>query len=233
MGRQQKGTGVSEYNKIGGTGKYTDFLQESLFVTPATDAAIKEQQSFNWGDMDPARDVLACFAGLDSTSEHGFDTSKRFTTMLDELTACKHADDEHLANCIKWKDFVSSSDEMVIVKGISFTSLCNHHVVPFMGVAHVAYVPSGKVAGLSKFARVVRHFARQLQVQENLTMEIAEYLVEVLAPRGVGVVIEAEHLCMTIRGVQSPGTRTVTSTMTGVFADHSRTAKAEFLSFIR
>jgi GTP cyclohydrolase I len=122
---------------------------------------------------------------------------------------------------------------MVVVRNITFTSLCNHHVVPFMGVAHIAYVPKNAVAGLSKFARVVRHFGRQLQVQERLTAEIADFLEGTLSPRGVGVVVEAEHLCMTIRGVHSPGTLTTTSAMRGVFSDHDRTAKAEFLNLIR
>jgi GTP cyclohydrolase I len=179
-----------------------------------------------------AGQLLVRFAGLEG-GEHGNDTPMRFLKMLDELTACKDSSQEHVDNCIKWKMFPAEGDEMVVVRNITFTSLCNHHVVPFMGVAHIAYVPKNAVAGLSKFARVVRHFGRQLQVQERLTAEIADFLEGTLSPRGVGVVVEAEHLCMTIRGVHSPGTLTTTSAMRGVFSDHDRTAKAEFLNLIR
>src|SRR4051812_47218547 len=102
-------------------------------------------------------------------------------------------------------------DELVVASGIPFHSLCEHHLLPFHGVAHVAYLPGDRILGLSKLARVVELFARRLQVQERLTMQVARWLEEHLAPRGVGVVIEAEHLCMSLRGVRKPGTRTVTS----------------------
>jgi GTP cyclohydrolase I len=134
---------------------------------------------------------------------------------------------------IKWKDFPSEADEMVIVEAIPFTSLCAHHVLPFIGVAHVAYIPQGKIAGLSKFARVVKHFAARLQVQEELTGQIAHYLEDQLDPIGVGVVLKAEHLCMSIRGVQAVGTTTTTSCMLGAFGDHSKQARGEFLSLIK
>jgi GTP cyclohydrolase I len=128
--------------------------------------------------------------------------------------------------------FPATKQDMVIVKDIPFVSVCNHHIVPFAGVAHVAYIPDEVVAGLSKFARAVRYFSKQLQVQEELTDDIADFLEENLHPLGVGVIMSAEHMCMTIRGVQTPGTRTITSTMRGAFADHTKTAKAEFLQFI-
>jgi len=152
--------------------------------------------------IEAAEVLLRLAAKLDINDMHGTDTPTRFVHMLKELT-------EPVP--IKWKAFQNDGmDEMIIVRNIPFVSLCNHHVV-------------------SKFARVVQHFAKALQVQERLTMQIANFLQENLQPRGVAVVMEAEHLCMTIRGVQSPGTRTYTAAMKGVFTDHDRTAKAEFL----
>lgn len=173
--------------------------------------------------------VLAQHAGLDVETEHGADTPKRFAAMLDEVTKCKDC----TGSCIKWKVFKSDVDQMVVVNRIPFASVCNHHVVPFVGHAWVGYVPDGTVAGLSKFARVVHHFARRLQVQEELTEDIASFLEEQLQPKGVIVVTEAEHLCMTIRGTQTPGTITRVVETRGVFADHGRTAKAEFLQGIK
>jgi GTP cyclohydrolase I len=118
-------------------------------------------------------------------------------------------------------------DELVLARGIPFTSLCEHHLLSFSGVAHVGYLPGERIVGLSKLARVVRHFARDLQVQERLTMQIANYLESALAPKGVGVVLEAEHLCMSIRGVQAPGARTVTSCLLGKLRDDAR-SREEF-----
>jgi GTP cyclohydrolase I len=182
-------------------------------------------------DQSATLGLLQNFAGL-KYDEHGKDTPKRFLSMLDELTQCRDNSDEHRDTCIKWKAFPSESDEMIIVEAIPFVSVCNHHVVPFIGVAHIAYVPDTVMAGLSKFGRVVQHFARQLQVQERLTKQVADYLEGALHPRGIGVIIRAEHMCMTIRGLRAPGTYTTTSSMRGVFADHDRTAKVEFLAFV-
>lgn len=120
-------------------------------------------------------------------------------------------------------------DELVVVRDIPFQSVCMHHVLPFHGVAHVAYLPGERILGLSKLARVVDLFARDLQLQERLTTQIANYLQERLAPKGVGVVLEAEHLCMSLRGVQKPGARTVTSALHGLVRDDPRT-RDEFLS---
>ncbi len=122
-------------------------------------------------------------------------------------------------------------DEMVIVKDIDFHSLCEHHLLPFFGRAHVAYIPNGKVVGLSKIPRLVEMFAKRLQVQERLTMEVAETLERVLRPKGVAVVIEAIHMCMMIRGVESPNASAVTSSIRGAFERDSKT-RAEFMTLI-
>lgn len=167
--------------------------------------------------------LLTEVTGLDPTSDHAKDTPRRFVEMLRELTT---------PGDIKWKTFPAPSDEMIVIKKIPFVSLCAHHIIPFMGHAWVGYVPDELIAGLSKFARVVQHFSRRLQVQETLTAQIADYLEDRLSPLGVAVVMEAEHMCMTIRGIQAPGVTTSTSAMRGVFADHARTAKAEFLNRI-
>jgi GTP cyclohydrolase I len=123
-------------------------------------------------------------------------------------------------------------DELVIARSIPFHSLCEHHLLPFHGVAHVAYLPGERILGLSKLARVVDLFARGLQVQERLTTQVADWVDERLAPKGVGVVLEAEHLCMTIRGVQKPGAVTVTSALRGLVRDDERT-RGEFLALTR
>jgi GTP cyclohydrolase I len=120
-------------------------------------------------------------------------------------------------------------DELVVATRIPFHSLCEHHLLPFVGVAHVGYLPGERIIGLSKLARVVELFARSLQVQERLTTQVARWLEEHLAPKGVGVVLEAEHLCMSLRGVQKPGARTVTSALHGRLRDDQRT-RQEFLA---
>ena len=123
-------------------------------------------------------------------------------------------------------------DELVVAGSIPFHSLCEHHLLPFTGVAHVAYLPGERIVGLSKLGRVVESFARRLQVQERMTVQIADWVEEFLQPRGVGVVLEAEHLCMSLRGVQKPGTVTVTSALHGLVRDDART-RQEFLAFTR
>ena len=120
-------------------------------------------------------------------------------------------------------------DELVLVRDIPFHSLCEHHLLPFHGIAHVAYLPGERIIGLSKLARVIELFARRLQVQERLTVQVADWLEKELSPKGVGVVLEAEHLCMTLRGVQKPGARTVTSALLGLVRDDPRT-RQEFLA---
>ena len=120
-------------------------------------------------------------------------------------------------------------DELVVARGIPFNSLCEHHMLPFHGVAHVGYLPGDRIVGLSKLGRVVELFARRLQVQERLTADVAAWIDEHLEPKGVGIVIEAEHLCMSLRGVQKPGTVTVTSALRGLVRDDPRT-RQEFLA---
>ena len=129
------------------------------------------------------------------------------------------------------KTFTQKYDEMVIVKDISFQSMCEHHLLPFIGQAHVAYLPNGKIVGLSKLARVVEVVSRRPQVQERITETVADLIEQELHPKGVGVVIEAEHFCMCMRGIRKPGSRTVTSAMRGGFkANHS--TRMEFMSLI-
>ena len=125
----------------------------------------------------------------------------------------------------------SCYDELVIARDISFHTLCMHHLLPFFGQAHVAYVPGEKIVGISKLGRVVEAFARDLQLQERMTVQIADWLEETLKPRGVGVVLSAEHTCMTIRGVRKPGTRTVTSAVRGSLRDDPR-ARQELFSLV-
>jgi GTP cyclohydrolase I len=162
--------------------------------------------------------------GADLDSEHLRETPRRVAGAYGELltpvpfSATTFPNDEHY-------------DELVLVEGIPFQSLCMHHLLPFHGVAHVAYLPGDRLIGLSKLARVVELFARDLQLQERLATQIADWLEGTLRPRGVGVVLEAEHLCMSLRGVQKPGARTVTSALRGGVKDDPRT-RAEFLSLI-
>jgi GTP cyclohydrolase I len=130
--------------------------------------------------------------------------------------------------------FAAEHDEMVMVRDIPFASFCEHHLVPFLGKAHVAYIPSttGRITGLSKLARVVDGYARRLQVQERMTSQIADSIERALDPRGVLVVIEAEHLCMSMRGIRKPGTLTVTSAVRGLFR-HDPATRAEAMAFVR
>jgi GTP cyclohydrolase I len=137
-----------------------------------------------------------------------------------------------IASLVNEAIFESDMDEMVIVKNIELYSLCEHHLLPFSGKCHVAYIPNGKVLGLSKIPRIVDAFARRLQIQENLTKEIAECILSVTNARGVGVIIEAQHFCMMMRGVEKQNSSMTTSMMLGLFRKNDRT-RAEFLNLIR
>jgi GTP cyclohydrolase IA len=156
-------------------------------------------------------------------------TPARVASMYEELFAgIDDAPERHLT-----VTFAADHDEMVMVRDIPFASLCEHHMVPFMGKVHVGYIPGddGRVTGLSKLARLVDSYARRLQVQERMTTQIADTIEKVLAPRGVLVVVEAEHLCMSMRGVKKPGTLTITSAVRGLFRDDPRT-RAEAMAYV-
>jgi len=166
-------------------------------------------------DADPTRD------GLEKTPE-------RIEKALDFLTQGYHQDPNEI---LRGALFEVDYDEMVIVKDIEMYSLCEHHMLPFFGKVHIAYIPDGKVIGLSKAPRLVDVFARRLQVQERMTRQIADAIQEAIRPQGVGVVIEARHLCMMMRGVEKQNSSTVTSAMLGVF--QKQNTRNEFLALIR
>jgi GTP cyclohydrolase I len=179
----------------------------------------------------PARDIAAAAAaaadfltalGLDLGHDSLRDTPSRMARAYAELLTPRE---------FKLTTFDNDDgyDELVIARSIPIRSMCEHHLLPFIGVAHVGYLPGSRILGLSKLARVVEMFAHGAQVQERLTKQIADWLIEELRPHGVGVVIEAEHLCMTLRGVQAMGSRTTTSTLLGTLRNDAR-SRAEFLA---
>lgn len=190
---------VEESNSKGDTRQASSAKRSSITDLVRAEAAVTE---------------LLSALGRDTASEHLADTPRRVAaSLVDMLTP---------------RDFTMTTfpndegyEELVLVRDIPFHSLCEHHLLPFRGVAHVGYVPGKRLVGLSKLARVVELFARDLQVQERLTQQISAYLTENLAPRGVGVVLEAEHLCMTMRGAQAAGSMTTTTAFTGVLANDS------------
>jgi GTP cyclohydrolase I len=174
--------------------------------------------------------TLLAWAGDDPAREGLLETPKRVVKSYEEFFKGYHMDPEEVLQ--KTFEEVEGYDEMVIVRDIALESHCEHHMVPFVGRAHVGYLPNKRVVGLSKLARVVEVYARRLQIQEKLTAQVADTIQRVLEPKGVAVVIEAEHQCMTTRGVRKPGSMTVTSRMLGAFREDHRTRK-EFLSMIR
>lgn len=166
--------------------------------------------------------------GEDPKREGLLDTPKRAAKAMQFLTQGYHQQlDEIVNNAI----FASDSDELVLIKDIELYSMCEHHMLPFVGRCHIAYLPSGKVLGLSKFARITDMYARRLQIQENLTKQIAEAVMQVTQAKGVGVIIEAKHMCMMMRGVQKQNSSMKTSVMLGSFRQDHRT-RTEFLSLI-
>jgi GTP cyclohydrolase IA len=163
--------------------------------------------------------------GRDPATQHLADTPRRVVDSFAEMLSGPQFDLTTFPND-------EGYDELVVATAIPVQSLCEHHLLPFTGVAHVGYLPGERILGLSKLARVLEMFARDLQVQERLTRQVADWLQEHLAPRGVGVVIEAEHLCMSLRGVRARGSRTTTSTLLGLLRDDVR-SRAEFLTLAR
>ena len=192
------------------------FLNETKIETPKESIA------------DLMRKVIALL-GEDPEREGLRKTPERFEKAMKFLTSGYH---QNLDNVLNGATFSVHYDEMVVVKDIEFFSLCEHHLLPFFGKAHVAYLPSKRVLGLSKIARLVNMYARRLQIQERMTSQIADAISEKISPEGVGVIIEARHLCMQMRGVEKQHGQAVTSAMLGSFR-HDKQTRDEFLSLVR
>ena len=175
------------------------------------------------------RAVLLFLEGIgeDPHREGLRETPQRVVRMCTEILSGMGVDPSQTIKVLE----AEGHNEIVLVKDIPFYSVCEHHLLPFLGVAHVAYIPQGRITGISKLARVVQIYARRLQVQERLTTAIAEAIMVALNPRGVMVVIEAEHLCMTMRGARTPGAKTVTSVVRGIFLENPAT-RAEAMALI-
>jgi len=180
-------------------------------------------------DAEEAVRVLLRWIGDDPNREGLIDTPKRYVNACTEWFAGYEADPAEILS--RTFEEVEGYDEMIILRNVRFNSHCEHHIVPIIGNAHVAYLPDTRVVGISKLARLVDVYAKRLQIQERLTVQIASTLNEVLKPRGVGVFIEATHGCMTTRGVGKPGVTMITSQMTGAFRDDSST-RQDFLAAI-
>ncbi|WP_143965916.1 GTP cyclohydrolase I FolE [Gordonia zhaorongruii] len=194
--------------------------------SPARDARADVQRpSIDIDAAEQAIHLLLGALGRDPSQTHLSETPRRVAGAFEEMLTPREFDLTTFPN-------ESGYDELVLVRDIHFSSLCEHHLLPFRGVAHVGYLPGKRILGLSKLARVVELFARDLQVQERLTMQVADWLEESLRPRGVGVLIEAEHMCMSIRGVRAPGTWTTTSALRGLLRE-SGPARGEFLELTR
>ena len=156
--------------------------------------------------------------GEEPNREGLLETPERIARMYEEI--CGGMDES--AEIHLQKTFTAENTEMVVEKDITFYSMCEHHLMPFYGKAHIAYIPDGKVVGLSKLARTVEVYAKRLQIQEKMTVQIADALMEYLAPKGVMVLVEAEHMCMTMRGIKKPGSKTVSVAVRGVFEENER-----------
>lgn len=194
------------------------------------EAAAASEQRPSREEAEAAVRTLIAWAGDDPQREGLLDTPKRVVRAYEELYSGYRAD----AGTILDRTFgeIGNFDDMVLVRDIEFYSHCEHHMVPFVGKAHVAYFPVERVVGLSKIARIVDIFARRLQTQEHLTSQITMAMDEILKPRGVAVLIEAEHMCMAMRGVRKQGASTVTSQFTGVFRDDPQ-EQVRFMSLLR
>jgi GTP cyclohydrolase I len=202
--------------------------QEAAHIVGVTPAPLRIVPPFGGIDLDRAERAAGEFLsalGVDTMTPARADTPRRMADAYAEMLAPRSFDLTTFANDEQY-------DELVLVRDIPVQSLCEHHLLPFTGVAHVGYLPGARILGLSKFARTVEFFARRAQTQERLTMEIAEHLTERLEPQGVGVVIEAAHTCMSLRGARAEGARTVTAALRGRLRDDPKT-RAEFLSLTR
>lgn len=190
----------------------------------------KEGQKVDMKFLQGACEDVLFYLGMDIKREGLVDTPKRMAKALAEMTEGYRIDEKEILD----RTFEEDHDEIVIVKNISITSLCEHHLLPFTGVAHVAYIPDGKVLGLSKIVRLLRVYSKRLQLQERLTSQVADTLMASLKPKGVGVIIQAQHLCMGVRGVKDMDAATVTSAMRGVFlkAEEGKDPKGEMLRLI-
>jgi len=203
--------------------------QESISSSPTTaSSSIASSSIASSSIASRTREVLEIL-GEDPTREGLVKTPERYEKALRYITSGYHTNLEQIVNGAL---FQVKCDEMVIIKDIEFFSTCEHHLLPFFGKMHVAYLPKDKVLGLSKIPRIVDMFARRLQLQERLTQQVAEAIEEVISPRGVGVLCEARHFCMMMRGVEKQHSGTVTSTMLGSFRTHKAT-RDEFLSLTR
>jgi GTP cyclohydrolase I len=188
-----------------------------------------EMASVDYAKIETAVRMILEAVGEDPDREGVVETPKRVARMYEEIFSGINEDPKEYFNTV----FGEEHEELVLVKDIQFYSVCEHHLVPFYGKAHVAYIPrNGKVTGLSKLARAVEAISKRPQLQERITSTIANSIMETLDPHGVMVILEAEHMCMTMRGVKKPGAKTVTSAVRGVFAEDYR-SRSEVLSLIK